>query len=68
MIFISKFIDFLFMVFVVFYHEKKTLYFYPKTNNLPLKIHGWKMNFLLKWPPCFTGHVRVFQGCFFLVG
>ena len=35
---------------------------YPlKTSECPLKIDGWKMYSLLKWP-LFRGHVS-FQGC-----
>ena len=36
---------------------------YPLKTNMSLKINGWKMYFLLKWP-FFGGHVN-FPGCIF---
>ena len=34
----------------------------PKTNSLPLKINGWKMNFVLGWPILF-GRTVSFTKC-----
>ena len=38
------------------WHPKKTGFLLPGKLTCPLKIHGWKMYFLLKWS-LFRGHV-----------